>query len=136
LASQSKDEDLIIDPFKNSGLRPLSEFLWAFQAGEVDKPTREAAADVRERLSKNKIGTPKKARGVASDYKSRHGGRLAEEGLNIVGLVRIGFKVHDFAEKGDFVWIVRFGTGAGVAQELWISSTTGKVRAVLPPWPN
>lgn len=113
--------------------------MWVFNEKETKD---EFAAKIRKELSRNKVKEPGAAVGVALDYKMRHGGgTLAEEGENVVALIRIGRKVDGFADKGDLIWIVWFGTGGavipgGITQALWISSTTGKVRAVLPPWPK
>ena len=41
--------------------------------------------------------------------------------------------VPGFAASGDLVWVVRYSIlGSGVSQEMWISSTTGAVRTMLP----
>ena len=51
----------------------------------------------------------------------------------MVDLVAIGVDVPGFASKGDFAWIVRFGgLGFMTEQEVWVSSTTGKAKCVLP----
>ena len=51
----------------------------------------------------------------------------------MVDLVAIGVDVPGFASKGDFVWIVRCGgLGFMTEQEVWVPSTTGKAKCVLP----
>ena len=51
----------------------------------------------------------------------------------MVDLVAIGVDVPGFASKGDFVWIVHSGgLGFMTEQEVWVSSTTGKAKCVLP----
>lgn len=52
----------------------------------------------------------------------------------VVGLVRLGVDVAGFATSGDLVWVVQIEHAArGVTQEVWVSSTTGAVRTMLPP---
>ena len=61
------------------------------------------------------------------------GGLLAEEGASVVALVRVGVEISGFAQRGDLIWVVRIvHMWHGVTQEMWISSTTGAIRSVLP----
>jgi len=88
---------------------------------------------VVKRLEKSKVPTTRKAEQEALAYKLKHGGLLAEEGAKVVSLLRIAFDVPDFASGGDLVWVVRIShLDRGVTQEMWISSTTGTVRTMLP----
>jgi hypothetical protein len=88
---------------------------------------------ILEKLEKSKVPTADKARGVAVEYKHKSEGLDAREGWKVVGLLRIGVPVPDFANAGDLIWVVRFSLqGDGVSQEMWISSTTGAIRTVLP----
>ena len=86
-----------------------------------------------EKLEKSKVPTAKKAKSVAIEYKLNSGGIDAREGVKVIGLLRIDITVPDFADSGDLIWVVRFSIlGSGVSQEMWISSTTGAIRNMLP----
>jgi hypothetical protein len=86
-----------------------------------------------EKLEKGKVPTADQANRVALEYKLRSGGLDAREGSKVIGLLRVGINVADFAESGDLIWVVRFSLlGAGLSQEMWISSTTGAIRTMLP----
>ena len=63
-----------------------------------------------------------------------HSGPLdARETLKVVGLLRIGVNIPGFADSGDLIWVIRFEmTSWGVSQEMWICSTTGAIRTMLP----
>lgn len=110
----------------------LNELLWVFEEDAEDG----YAAKVREELSKSEIKTPDAAEAAALSYELGHGGFGANERVEVVAIIRINQKVADFADEKDLIWIVRIQRwGAYTTQELWISSTTGAVRPVLPPWP-
>jgi hypothetical protein len=86
-----------------------------------------------ETLDKSKVPTAEKAEEAALWAKLKAGGLLAEEGARVVGLVRLGVDVAEFATSGDLVWVVQIEHAVrGVTQEVWVSSTTGAVRAMLP----
>jgi hypothetical protein len=86
-----------------------------------------------EKLEKSKVPTARKAKSVAIEHKLNSGGLDAREGVKVVGLLRIDITVPDFADSGDLIWVVRFSIlGSGVSQEMWISSTTGAIRTMLP----
>jgi hypothetical protein len=86
-----------------------------------------------DKLGKEKVPNPDAAENVATGYKVKNGGLLAEEGTKVVGLLRLGADVPEFARGGDLIWVVRFThVFRGVTQEMWVSSTTGAVRAMLP----
>jgi hypothetical protein len=88
---------------------------------------------ILEKLEKSKIPTVDRAKGVAVEYKRKSEGLDAREGWKVVGLLRIGINVADFADSGDLIWVVRFSLqGAGLSQEMWINSTTGAIRTMLP----
>jgi hypothetical protein len=85
------------------------------------------------KLGKEKVPSPEAAKRVATGYKLKNGGLLAEEGTKVVGLLRLGVDVPGFARDGDLIWVVRFShLFRGVTQEMWVSSTTGAVRVMLP----
>ena len=84
-------------------------------------------------LASSRVPTVERAEHAAIRYKLASGGVLAEEATAVVALLRIGVDVPSFANKGDLVWVVRVSHMVwGVTQELWISSTTSEVRAMLP----
>jgi hypothetical protein len=58
-----------------------------------------------ETLDKSKVATAEKAEGAALGAKLKAGGLLAEEGARVVGLVRLGVDVAEFATSGDLVWV-------------------------------
>lgn len=113
-------------------LRSIHDLLW------LSKITDRHNLDIGlrhllEALDKSKVPTAEKAEEVALGAKLKAGGVLAEEGVRVVGLVRLGVDVAEFATGGDLVWLVRFEHSVrGVTQEVWVSSTTGAVRATLP----
>ena len=87
-----------------------------------------------ETLDKSKVPTAEKAEWAALGAKLKAGGLLAEEGARVIGLVRLGVDVAEFATSGDLVWVVQIEHSVrGVTQEVWVSSTTGAVRTMLPP---
>lgn len=114
------------------GLRSIHDLLWLSRIAD----RHNLDADLRgllERLDKSRVPTAEKAAGVALGAKLKAGGLLAEEGPRVVGLVRLGVDVAEFAASGDLVWVVQIEHGVrGVTQEVWVSSTTGAVRAMLP----
>ena len=64
---------------------------------------------------------------------------LAEEGPKTVGLIRMGRDVPQFAQRGDLVWVVHISSvtySGAVNQGLWISSSSGEVRVMLPVRPR
>jgi hypothetical protein len=72
---------------------------------------------------------------AATQYKVKADVLLAEEGSKVTGLVPLGVDVADFAKRGELIWIVQFrmfGQGA-LTQEVWVSSSTGATRAMIPP---
>ena len=84
-------------------------------------------------LAGNAVSTPEEAERKALQWKLESGGLLAEESTRVVGLLRVGVAVPGFAQTGDLVWVVRcFRMLGGVTQEIWVSSTTGGIRAMLP----
>jgi hypothetical protein len=86
-----------------------------------------------EKLAKTKVPTVKDARQIAAE-KVRPTAHIydAITMSNVVGIFELGRKVAKFGEEGDLVWVVRFVRKGGVTQELWISSSTGEVRMLLP----
>lgn len=60
-------------------------------------------------------------------------GLLAEEGLGVTGLFRIGRDIKDFASRGEWVWEVRVTHhGVGLDGVMWINAHTKKIRAFGP----
>lgn len=55
---------------------------------------------------------------------------------DVNGPFDLGWDVPGFADRGDAIWEVRFRMGllgeGGVFQSVWVSSTTGKTRRMLP----
>ena len=114
-------------------LRDPSDYLWLVN---VPDP-KQLAVDLQEmrlRLEKSKVGTVESAKSLALHHKLTAGrGLLAEEGASVVGLLRVGVEVPAFAKRGDLIWVVRIvHMWHGVTQEMWISSTTGAIRSMLP----
>ena len=84
-------------------------------------------------LERSRVPTVERAEDAAIRHQLASGGVLAEEATAVVALLRIGIDVPSFANKGDLVWVILIShTAWGVTQELWISSTTGEIRAMLP----
>jgi hypothetical protein len=105
----------------------------------ADEPFTALARDTVARLAKTQVPTIDKAKQVALEYNRGQGAGEAREQFDVTGLVRSGRNVEGFAQKGDFIWIVRFvipadrGATGGITQQYWISSTTGAVRSVFGP---
>ncbi|MGH7389611.1 MAG: hypothetical protein ACREM3_09165 [Candidatus Rokuibacteriota bacterium] len=112
-------------------LRDANDLLWLLESDR-----RALGAELRsalERLDRSSVPTVEKATSAALRFEMAHGGITAEEGARVVGLLRIGRDVPSFAGQGDLVWVVRIDHSfSGVTQEMWISSTTGQVRTMLP----
>ena len=113
-------------------LRSIHDLLWLARIADrhnLDTGLRS----LLEALEKSKVPTAEKAEEAALWAKLKAGGLLAEEGVRVTGLVRLGVDVAQFATSGDLVWVVQIEHAVrGVTQEVWISSTTGAVRAMLP----
>jgi hypothetical protein len=107
------------------------DLLWALRRSDRHN-LGSGIRDLLDRLAKSKVPTEDKARGAALGAKLKTG-LLADEGAQVTGLIRLGVDVADFADRGDLVWVVRItGIGRGVTQEVWVSSTTAAIRAMLP----
>jgi predicted TIM-barrel fold metal-dependent hydrolase len=113
-------------------LRSVHDVLWLLEV--ADRRTLDVGLQrLLETLAQSKVPTAAQAEGVALGTKLRSGGVLAEEGARVVGLLRLGVDVADFAAGGDLVWVVRIEhMTRGVTQEVWVSTTTGAVRTMLP----
>jgi hypothetical protein len=87
-----------------------------------------------EQLAKAKVPTLRDAEKVAFKAVPPTSGIYDAVSRNdVVGVLQLGRKVAKFGEQGDLVWVARVTRlGGGVTQELWISSTTGEVRMMLP----
>jgi len=84
-------------------------------------------------LERSRVPSVESAEHAAIRHQLASGGVLAEEATAVVALLRSGVDVPSFANKGDLVWVVRISHIVwGVTQELWISSTTSDIRAMLP----
>jgi hypothetical protein len=112
--------------------RAPDDLLGLLAVRDRSKLTAEERA-LLDKLKEQKVPSPEEAERVATGYKVRNGGLLAEEGTKVVGLLRLGADVPGFARDGDLIWVVRFShLFRGVTQEMWVSSTTGAVRTMLP----
>ncbi len=105
-----------------------SDSLWLYN--------RDQDGDSLKQLRLSKVPTFEKAEGIAVATKLKHGGVLAQERWGVVGLIRLGVDVSDFASKGDFVWIIRFVDFGRTTQEAWVSSSTGNVKCDCPAEPT
>jgi hypothetical protein len=94
----------------------------------------EEERQILEELARCKVATVEKAEDSAIKYKLKAGGVSATEVPQVVSLVPLGIDVEDFAKRGDLIWIVQFRQFGftQITQEVWISSTTGAVLAILP----
>jgi uncharacterized protein (TIGR03067 family) len=107
--------------------------LWLVRVADRKK-LDQGNRDLLATLDKCKVPTAEKAEKAATAAKLKAGGLDAQEGTRVIALMRIGVDVPKFADKGDLVWVVRFEhvLNASVTQEMWVSSTTGEVRPILP----
>jgi hypothetical protein len=115
-----------------SDVRDPSDLLWLLSVS--DRSTLSIPYQRQlEKLGESKLPTAEMAKNAALGYKSTYGGLLAEEGAAVIELVPLGVDIPGFAESGDLIWVVQcFHQFKGMTQELWISSTTGEVKAMLP----
>ncbi len=89
--------------------------------------------DLLKKLENGKVPTADKAKKAAQTYKFKSSGILAEEAPHVVSLLPLGIDVADFAKRGDLIWVVQFRIFHGaITQEVWVSSSTGEVLAILP----
>lgn len=114
-------------------LRSLDDWLWLAQLpddAQLDTGLRAA----REQLRASRVPSVDEAQRLAIGYKlEKCGGVLAEEGAKVVGLLMLGVNLPGVARKGDFVWVVRFSAlPRGVTQEIWVGSTSGGAKCMLP----
>jgi hypothetical protein len=127
-----------VKPEKRTGheakARNVLDFLWLLDAPDKSKLTDDQR-DVLQQLNKSKVPTVAKADKAATWYKLKADGLLAEEGSKVTGLVPLGVDVPDFAKRGELIWIVQFRMfrHGALTQEVWVSSSTGATRAMLPP---
>jgi hypothetical protein len=113
------------------GMQDINDLLWLL--GSDRQNLSSYCQQVLDSLEDSKVPTVEKAEDEAIRFKLASGGLLAEEGVAVVGLLRIGVELPTFANSGDLVWVVRISHQfRGVTQEMWISSTTGAVRTMLP----
>ncbi len=120
------------DEARPAELRGIHDLLWLPKTADRQK-LDTGLRRLLEALDMSKVPTAERAEGVALGAKLKAGGVLAEEGPRVVGLVRLGVDVPAFATRGDLVWVVLIEHAVhGVTQEVWVSSTTGAVRAMLP----
>src|SRR5262245_4658677 len=93
----------------------------------------EPPAWLKEQLAKTKVPTVKDAQRIAARAVPPTSGIYdAISSSSIVGVFQLGRKVANFGEEGDLVWDVRILRKFAITQELWISSSTGHVRKLLP----
>jgi hypothetical protein len=97
--------------------------------GKLTDPER----DLLKKLEDSKVPTADKAKKAAQAYKFKSSGILAEEAPHVVSLLPLGVDVVEFAKRGDLIWVVQFRIFHGaITQEVWVSSGTGEVLAILP----
>jgi hypothetical protein len=112
-------------------MRDNHDLLWLL--GSDPENLSSDYRQVLDTLENSQVPTVEKAEDEAIRFKLASGGLLAEESVAVVGLLRIGVELPTFANSGDLVWVVRISHQfRGVTQEMWISSTTGAVRTMLP----
>ncbi len=60
---------------------------------------------------------------------------LAQEGVQDVSVVSLGFDIPDFGKTGDKVWETRIGTVDGKLRAiLWVHSQSERTLFVIGPW--
>jgi hypothetical protein len=113
----------------------VRNYLCLVQNPNYRGPLASHRQETEQGLANTAVPNAEQARKAALAHVNAVQGAPAEQRAHVVSLVRMGTDIPSFAQKGDFVWIVRLTslwTPGGVTQELWISSTTGAVHAVLP----
>jgi hypothetical protein len=110
------------------------DFLWLLRYDKTKAKINPEHQKLLERLQKSKVPNTDAVTRVTNQWRfAEDGGILIEETLRVNGLIRLGRDVPNFGGKGDLVWVVRFYHPVeGITQELWVSSATGAVRALLP----
>ncbi|PHR89999.1 MAG: hypothetical protein COA78_35520, partial [Blastopirellula sp.] len=113
--------------------RPVGDHLAVYQL-QIDRP--DLIPPLKFEVPKNcKVPTPDKAENVAKTYRQEH--KESPKKGEVVALILVGRKVPAFAEKGDYIWVVRYVTEDGdILDELWISSTTGSCISVFDITPQ
>lgn len=61
-------------------------------------------------------------------------GVLANEGVRSVSIIKLGYNIPDFANKGERIWEVRILAWEELRSIIWINPTTAKVRFLAGPW--
>ena len=60
---------------------------------------------------------------------------LANEGIHSVSIVKLGYNIPEFANKGERIWEVRvLAYQDEMRSIIWINPTTAKVRFLTGPW--
>ncbi|WP_255989255.1 hypothetical protein [Chitinolyticbacter albus] len=94
---------------------------------------REKHAESFETLLASSIPSPSTAEDLATRYWFSNHGLLAEEGLRVSGLFRIGRDIKGFAAKGEWVWEVRVThLGFSLDGVIWINAHSKKIHAFGP----
>jgi hypothetical protein len=84
-----------------------------------------------------KVSTEAMARDIAfSEYiKKMRLKVLAQEGVQDVSILSLGFDIPEFGKAGDTVWEMRIGTLEGKLRAiLWVHSQNEKTLFVIGPW--
>ena len=107
--------------------------LWTLDPGDLaNTMTSDMRADL-ETLRHSEVPTKRDAERVAAAAKREAWGIGKTETCETVSLLKAGIKVPGFAAVRDFMWVVRFQDASGmIGQEAWVSTTTARVRWMLP----
>jgi hypothetical protein len=92
--------------------------------------------DKTSKFEGSEVASPNAARELAlKEYLRKMEAMLANEGIRSVSIVKLGYNIPEFANKGERIWEVRVGAYLDEFRSIiWINPTTAKVRFLTGPW--
>lgn len=84
-----------------------------------------------------KVAMESDAKRIAFDHyvKKMKMNVLANESVKEISIIKLGYSIHNFAAKGDFIWEARILTLEGELRAvIWVHPDTEKVFFVSGPW--
>lgn len=119
----------------------ISAASWAIEPGhndpgnylsQLDLPSNKRFASFNTLLS-SQVPSREAAIKIATDYWFKHHGLLAEEGIGVRGLYRIGRDIDGFASRDDWVWEMHVKhLGLALDGVILINAHTEKIQALGP----
>lgn len=98
-----------------------------------DLPASERLGNSFDALLASAVPSRKAALKTATEYWHGHHGLLAEEGIGVTGLYRIGREINGFASRNDWVWELHIThLGVGLDGVIWINAHNKNILALGP----